>query len=426
MDMIKKIALTASTMLFVLAQAFSFYIIFVSQQEKIALIKEKESKVFERSISNVSKDLGKISYKNSLQDYVLTYCFRKHMPEGSALYKGEEEIYNSSSFAFDAAKVNLQSSEMSLPCKQETINGRHLLVFYRQEKIIKPEKDRQSYLFFYVIDITYIYQKSFGLVIREMIISTLASLVMALLLVYLIKKITRPLQAVNEAQRQLIGSMSHELKTPLTAMKGYSETLLQVKLSQEQQEKALDYIHRESGRLSRLSEKMMELTKLYEPECKITLQNISVEALFEMVEESVQHRLEEKGLILLREGEYNSKTMEMDPDLMTSFLINLVNNSVMASEPGSYIYLGADDHSLWVRDQGCGIPPQEVDKVRRAFYRVDKSRSRKSGNMGLGLALCEQIATVHHGMMKIESEVGKGTKISFVIFEKNRLPILYK
>ena len=67
---------------------------------------------------------------------------------------------------------------------------------------------------------------------------------------------------------------------------------------------------------------------------------------------------------------------------------------------------------MWVRDQGCGIPPQEVDKVRQAFYRVDKSRSRKSGNMGLGLALCEQIAAVHHGRMEIESEMGKGTKIS--------------
>ncbi len=208
-------------------------------------------------------------------------------------------------------------------------------------------------------------------------------------------------------------------------MKGYSETLLQVKLSQEQQEKALDYIHRESGRLSRLTEKMMELTKLYEPECKISLQSISVEVLFETVAESVQHKLEEKELILLWEGEYRDKKMEIDQDLMTSFLINLINNSVMASKPGNHIYLGADHHSLWVRDQGCGIPPQEVDKVRRAFYRVDKSRSRKNGNMGLGLALCEQIAAVHHGVMQIESEVGEGTKISLVFDEKNRLPILY-
>ncbi len=425
MDMIKKIALTASTMLFVLAQAFSFYVILVSQQEKINLIKEKENRIFERSIANVSRDLNKISYKNSLQDYVITYCFRSHMPEGSALYKGEEEIYNNSSFTFDAAKVDMQLSKGIFPCIQETINDRHLLVFYREDQMRRSEKYRPEYLFFYVIDVTYIYKKSWELVIREMIISTLASLVMALLLVYLIKKITRPLQAVNESQRQLIGSMSHELKTPLTAMKGYSETLLQVKLSQEQQEKALDYIHRESGRLSRLSEKMMELTKLYEPECKISLQSISVEVLFETVAESVQHKLEEKELILLWEGEYRDKKMEIDQDLMTSFLINLINNSVMASKPGNHIYLGADHNSLWVRDQGCGIPSQEVDKVRRAFYRVDKSRSRKSGNMGLGLALCEQIAAVHHGVMQIESEVGEGTKVSLVFDEKNRLPILY-
>ena len=83
----------------------------------------------------------------------------------------------------------------------------------------------------------------------------------------------------------------------------------------------------------------------------------------------------------------------------------------MLFRSGSRIFMGADEHSLWVRDEGSGIPPEEVDKVRKAFYRVDKSRSRKSGNMGLGLALCEQIAVVHHGKMEIESKVGKGTKI---------------
>lgn len=106
--------------------------------------------------------------------------------------------------------------------------------------------------------------------------------------------------------------------------------------------------------------------------------------------------------------------MNLDMDLMTSFLINLINNSIMASEPGSHIYMGAGEQSLWVQDEGCGIPPAEIEKVRKAFYRVDKSRSRKSGNMGLGLALCEQIAKAHHGRMEIESEVGRGTKISWV------------
>ncbi len=209
---------------------------------------------------------------------------------------------------------------------------------------------------------------------------------------------------------ELITNVSHELKTPLTAIKGYSETLLAVKLSKEQQEKALRYIHGESGRLSRLSEKMMELTRLYEPECKIDLTEVSVEALFDAVEKSVKHSLCEKNMTLIKEGGYQGETKRMDMDLMTSFLINLVNNSILASAEGSRIYMGADADSLWVRDEGCGILPEELEKVRKAFYRVDPSRSRKSGNMGLGLALCDQIASAHQGKLELESEVGVGTK----------------
>ena len=142
---------------------------------------------------------------------------------------------------------------------------------------------------------------------------------------------------------------------------------------------------------------------------------MSLENIFETVENNVKHKLQETGIKLLREGEYQGRTKQMDDDLMISFLINLINNSIMASKSGSRIYLGADESSLWVRDEGCGIPPEEVDKVRKAFYRVDKSRSRKSGNMGLGLALCDQIAAAHHGRMKIESTLGEGTKISIVL-----------
>lgn len=412
MDMIKKIALTASTMLFVLAQIFSFYVIYVSQQEKISLLKVQEEKVFSRSLSSISSDLNKLGYANLADDNIMTYCFRKNMPEGSALYKNGEELHNSSSFEFAADKVKIEQNT-PLMYGQEKIDGSYLLVFCSEEKR-QEEGKRLSYLFFYVVDITYIYKESFLLVVQELLVSVLATFAMALLLVFLIKKITRPLEATNEAQRQLIGSMSHELKTPLTAIKGYSETLLSVKLTREQEEKALNYINRESGRLSRLSEKMMELTKLYEPECRIILQEVSLDVLFEGVRENVSHRLSESNIDLIVEDGYQGRTMNLDMDLMTSFLINLINNSIMASESGSHIFMGAGEQSLWVRDEGCGIPPAEIDKVRKAFYRVDKSRSRKSGNMGLGLALCEQIAKVHHGRMEIESEVGKGTKISWV------------
>lgn len=410
MDMIKKIALTASTMLFVLAQIFSFYVIYVSQQEKIELQKVQEEKVFSGAISDVSRDLQKMVHGKTIQDHIITYCFRKNMPEGSALYKDGEELCNSSPFIFDADKAEI-IKEVPYMCKQEKIDGSYLLVFYVEEQMYGFSAEGGSYLYFYVVDISHIYKESFSLAIREILISILASFTMAVFLVFLIKKITKPLEAANEAQRQLIGSMSHELKTPLTAIRGYSETLLRVSLTREQEEKALNYINRESGRLSRLSEKMMELTRLYEPECRVTLQEIPLETLFEGVQENVSYRLKESGMTLVVEDGYQGRTMNLDLDLMTSFLINLINNSIMASEPGSHIYMGAGEHSLWVRDEGCGIPPEEVDKVRKAFYRVDKSRSRKSGNMGLGLALCEQIAAVHHGRMEIESEAGKGTKV---------------
>ncbi|TGY95936.1 HAMP domain-containing histidine kinase [Petralouisia muris] len=415
MDMIKKIAFTASTMLFVLTQVFSFYVIFTSRQEKIDLLKEKERKIYEGALSNFNKKMSHAELKAELSDHVIIYCFRENMPENSALYKEKEELYNSSPYEFDVNNINLAKVDNTGDCVLEKSNNKYILVFFQNDAVRYYQRTTANYTLFYAVDVTYIYEKSRNLVIQEFLISCLASLAMALLLVFLIKKITRPLQVINETQRQLIGSMSHELKTPLTAMKGYSETLLSVKLSPEQEEKSLRYIHQESGRLSRLTEKMMELTRLYEPECKIQLQEVSVEHIFQAVEDNVIYGLQETGIHLKREGDYQGRMKKLDADLMTSFLINLINNSIMASSSGGSVYLGADEHSLWVRDEGCGIPPEEVDKVRKAFYRVDKSRSRKSGNMGLGLALCDQIAAVHHGTMKIESKVGEGTKISIIL-----------
>lgn len=415
MNMIKKIAFTASMLLFVLTQVFSFYVIYINHQEKIELLKEKEGKFFSEAVKNGSIELNRLDFEAAAKDYIIAYCFRKYLMQNTALYKGTKEIFNSSPYEFDINHTDWEKYDYPVTSVTEKINGRYLLVFYLKDNWMRNKTDNgknEEYYFYYALDVTSVYAKSFSLIVRELIVSFLSAVGMALLLIYLIKKITKPLWAINEAQRQLIGSMSHELKTPLTAIKGYSETLLGVKLTEEQREKALSYINRESGRLSRLSEKMMELTKLYEPECKIFLAEVPVERLFEAVEESIKHRILEKKMTLVYEGDYRGKTKKIDIDLMTSFLINLINNSIMASEENSRIYMGANEHSLWVRDEGSGILPEEVEKVKKAFYRVDKSRSRKSGNMGLGLALCEQIAAVHHGRMEIASRFGEGTKVT--------------
>ena len=100
-----------------------------------------------------------------------------------------------------------------------------------------------------------------------------------------------------------------------------------------------------------------------------------------------------------------------DVDLLTSFVLNLVDNAGKASENGGKIRIIADDKALIVEDQGRGIAPEEIERVTEAFYMVDKSRSRKEGGAGLGLALCKEIADLHHWELTIESESGNGTRV---------------
>lgn len=104
----------------------------------------------------------------------------------------------------------------------------------------------------------------------------------------------------------------------------------------------------------------------------------------------------------------------MDADLMMSLLMNLVDNACKASPDRSEIRVIADDHSIVVEDHGKGIPANELGRVTEAFYMVNKSRAKSAGSIGLGLALCSRIARLHEAQLVIESEEGKGTRVSVV------------
>lgn len=218
-------------------------------------------------------------------------------------------------------------------------------------------------------------------------------------------------QHLEESERRktlFMGNLTHELKTPMTAISGYAQTLLTTKLEPEEQEEALLYIYEQCGRLERLSKKMMRLLEV-DGEEALHYTNVSAKQLFEDAKKSCKILLEKKSMVL--ECVSHDEMYRVDYDLMLDVLINLIDNGVKASEEGSRIRLIASEDSITVQDFGRGIPEEEKERILEPFYMIDKSRSRKCGGAGLGLSLAALIIKRHNMKMEIESEIGKGTSI---------------
>lgn len=226
-----------------------------------------------------------------------------------------------------------------------------------------------------------------------------------------IERQVEELSSESERRRQMLGALTHEMKTPMTSIMGYADSLLHVNLSQEQKESALRHIYDECGRLGRVNSKLMSLIGMYDND-SISMEETSIEEVFEAVAELEENNLKSRKMALKHTCRMDKRFM--DKDLMISLLVNLVDNAARASEEGACIYMTARENTIAVRDNGCGIPKEEISRVTEAFYMVDKARSRKAGGNGLGLALCSRIAKLHGADLRIESELGEGTEVSIV------------
>ncbi len=215
-------------------------------------------------------------------------------------------------------------------------------------------------------------------------------------------------EASEEKKTRFMAALTHEMKTPLTAISGYAQTLRTVRLSEEDRAEALETIAEESRRLDRLAKKMSHLLEL-ERDTELPFETVAIETLLEAAQRICGAAAEAHGVrLLVGEGQ---GTLWGDPDLLTEVLVNLTENAVRASPPGGAVRLYAEDGSLVVEDEGCGIPPEELAKITEPFYTVDRSRSRQNGGMGLGLAITTQILRRHGMEMEIDSAPGRGTKV---------------
>lgn len=219
----------------------------------------------------------------------------------------------------------------------------------------------------------------------------------------------------DEAKRQedFVGNFTHELKTPLTSIIGYADMLRTGELPPEDRRIAADYIYREGRRLESLSIHLLNLIVVRNNEIKLMPKN--ADEFFEDIKKSLRFTMEKYGTILVVDAE--NKQLNIEPMLIKTVILNLAENACKASEKGQKVtirgYCQNGRYTVSVMDNGRGIPPDEISRVTEAFYMVDKSRARASGSAGLGLALCSKILSLHNTSLKIESEVGKGTVMSF-------------
>lgn len=223
------------------------------------------------------------------------------------------------------------------------------------------------------------------------------------------------LEDAAQRQKDFTASFAHELKTPLTSVIGYADTLRSCKLNQKQRLEAANFIFTEGKRLETMSFALLELFALEQKPPEFT--RFSVTELVNEVASSCSFLLEEHQIRLTTKvRKYNIYGAR---ELLKTLLYNLVDNARKASDPEGEILLIGEPvekgYLLSVCDFGRGIPPESLARLTEPFYMVDKSRSRAQGGAGLGLTLCQKIAHLHDSALQFESAPGKGTVVSFVL-----------
>ncbi|WP_302149936.1 cell wall metabolism sensor histidine kinase WalK [uncultured Gemmiger sp.] len=218
------------------------------------------------------------------------------------------------------------------------------------------------------------------------------------------------LEADVQKREDFVGAFTHELKTPMTSIIGYADILAAMQTDPDEQREAAAAIAHEGRRLESLSHKLLALLGL--AECPLTPAAVPLAVLWPRLHAACPG-------VNLHTPAAPAPTVQGDADLLLDLLCNLVQNAAKASKPGAPVVVlctaDADTATLTVADRGCGIPPDQLARVTEPFYMVDKSRARRQGGSGLGLALCQRIAAAHDGTLKIESEPGKGTRVSVTL-----------
>jgi two-component system, OmpR family, sensor histidine kinase ArlS len=227
-----------------------------------------------------------------------------------------------------------------------------------------------------------------------------------------IQTLARDLNYLKKERNEFLASVSHELRTPLTYIQGYSDIARRKELDEENRIQYLDIIHEESIRVSQLLKELFELAKLDQNSFSIKKEKVDLSLFLNTIYEKVLPASKNKG-IQLKLVCHKNIFIQIDPARFEQVILNLLDNSLKYSEEGTTTYLRATETNgntqITVKDQGRGIPQEDLPHIFDRLYRVDKSRARATGGFGLGLAIVKQIVEAHGGEIIVDSKVENGT-----------------
>ncbi|MCM3704765.1 MULTISPECIES: two-component system histidine kinase PnpS [Cytobacillus] len=232
------------------------------------------------------------------------------------------------------------------------------------------------------------------------------------------------LKKLEQMRKDFVANVSHELKTPVTSIKGFSETLLDGAMENKQTlNEFLNIILKESDRLQSLIQELLDLSKIEKQSFSLSIQQLDLADVLEDVVAIMKGKAAEKEIVLEYKKMDKPVCIEGDVHRLKQVFINIISNAISYTPNQGVVYISSADTGSTVlteiRDTGIGIEAREIPRIFERFYRVDKARSRNSGGTGLGLAIVKHLIEAHKGTISVKSEVGKGT--AFIIELQKKL-----
>ncbi|OEH91862.1 two-component system histidine kinase PnpS [Bacillus solimangrovi] len=228
------------------------------------------------------------------------------------------------------------------------------------------------------------------------------------------------LKRLEEMRKDFVANVSHELKTPMTSIRGFSETLLDGAAENEElRTYFLNIILKESDRLQNIIKDLLDLSRIEQEGFLLNLQHVDLVELLADIEVILQHKAEQRGIKLNLDLPNTTYIIDGDAHRLKQIFINLINNALSYTQEGGEVNVTIEKkkkvYTVSVSDTGIGMSKEQIPRIFERFYRIDKARSRNSGGTGLGLAIVKHLVEAHKGKIKVESELNKGTVFTVIL-----------